>query len=136
MLKMVVMKLIGAQDRRRAGDVERQDREIHGRAGLARCRERRIDRPAAADAVAPAGPRRRATGSAARRRSGSSQKEMLFMRGKAMSGAPIINGTNQLAKPPISGGHDHEEDHDQRVAVVNTLNMCLPASSAASPSTP
>jgi hypothetical protein len=27
---------------------------------------------------------------------GSSQNEMLFMRGKAMSGAPIISGTNQL----------------------------------------
>ena len=35
---------------------------------------------------------------------GSSQKEMLFMRGKAMSGAPIINGTIQLPKPPIIAG--------------------------------
>ena len=26
---------------------------------------------------------------------------MLFIRGKAMSGAPIIKGTNQLPKPPI-----------------------------------
>ena len=34
----------------------------------------------------------------------SSQKEMLFMRGKAISGAPIISGTNQLPKPPISAG--------------------------------
>ena len=29
---------------------------------------------------------------------------MLFMRGKAMSGAPIISGTNQLPKPPIIAG--------------------------------
>ena len=29
---------------------------------------------------------------------------MLFMRGKAMSGAPIIRGTNQLPKPPINAG--------------------------------
>ena len=35
---------------------------------------------------------------------GSSQKEMLFRRGKAMSGAPIINGTIQLPKPPIIAG--------------------------------
>ena len=35
---------------------------------------------------------------------GSSQKLMLFMRGNAMSGAPIINGTNQLPKPPIRPG--------------------------------
>ena len=35
---------------------------------------------------------------------GSSQNEMLFMRGNAMSGAPIMIGTIQLAKPPISAG--------------------------------
>ena len=35
---------------------------------------------------------------------GSSQKLMLFMRGNAMSGAPIISGTNQLPNPPISAG--------------------------------
>jgi hypothetical protein len=35
---------------------------------------------------------------------GSSQNEMLFMRGNAMSGAPIMSGTNQLPKPPISAG--------------------------------
>ena len=34
----------------------------------------------------------------------SSQKLMLFIRGKAMSGAPIISGTNQLPKPPIIAG--------------------------------
>jgi hypothetical protein len=44
-----------------------------------------------------------------------SQKLMLFMRGNAMSGAPIISGTNQLPKPPISAGHDDEEHHDQAV---------------------
>ncbi len=35
---------------------------------------------------------------------GSSQNEMLFMRGNAMSGAPIMIGTIQLAKPPMSAG--------------------------------
>ena len=35
---------------------------------------------------------------------GNSQKEMLFMRGNAMSGAPIINGTIQLPNPPIIAG--------------------------------
>ena len=34
----------------------------------------------------------------------SSQKLMLFSRGNAMSGAPIISGMNQLPKPPISAG--------------------------------
>jgi hypothetical protein len=35
---------------------------------------------------------------------GSSQNEILFNLGKAISGAPIINGTNQLPKPPIITG--------------------------------
>ena len=35
---------------------------------------------------------------------GRSQNEMLFMRGNAMSGAPIISGTSQLPKPPIIAG--------------------------------
>lgn len=35
---------------------------------------------------------------------GSSQKLMLFIRGNAMSGAPIINGINQFPKPPIMIG--------------------------------
>ena len=29
---------------------------------------------------------------------------MLFMRGKAISGAPIMSGTIQLPKPPIIAG--------------------------------
>ncbi len=61
---------------------------------------------------------------------------MLFMRGNAMSGAPIISGTIQLAKPPISAGMTMKKIITRACAEVNTLNICLPASSAASPSTP
>jgi hypothetical protein len=35
---------------------------------------------------------------------GSSQNLMLFIRGKAISGAPSIRGTSQLPKPPIIMG--------------------------------
>lgn len=35
---------------------------------------------------------------------GRSQNLMLFIRGKAISGAPIISGTNQLPNPPIMIG--------------------------------
>ncbi len=35
---------------------------------------------------------------------GNSQNEMLFKRGNAMSGAPIISGIIQLPKPPIIAG--------------------------------
>ena len=52
---------------------------------------------------------------------------MLFMRGKAMSGAPIMIGTNQFAKPPISAGITMKKIMTRPCAVVNTLYMCLPA---------
>ena len=67
---------------------------------------------------------------------GRSQKEMLFMRGNAMSGAPIISGTIQLAKPPIMAGMTMKKIMTRACTEVNTLNICLPASRAASPSTP
>jgi hypothetical protein len=35
---------------------------------------------------------------------GNSQNLILFMRGKAMSGAPIISGTSQFPNPPIKIG--------------------------------
>lgn len=43
---------------------------------------------------------------ASRRRNdgGRSQKLILFIRGNAMSGAPIINGTSQFPNPPIIMG--------------------------------
>ena len=34
---------------------------------------------------------------------GRSQKLQLFKRGRAMSGAPIISGTIQFAKPTVAG---------------------------------
>ena len=52
---------------------------------------------------------------------GSSQNEMLFMRGKAMSGAPIISGTNQLPNPPISAGMTMKKIISSPWAVTNTL---------------
>lgn len=38
------------------------------------------------------------------REGGNNQNLMLFIRGKAISGAPIINGTNQFPNPPIMIG--------------------------------
>ena len=46
----------------------------------------------------------RADESRSRSDGGRSQKEMLFLRGNAISGAPIIRGTNQLPNPPIRIG--------------------------------
>lgn len=39
-----------------------------------------------------------------RKEGGRSQKLILFIRGKAISGAPIIRGTSQFPKPPIITG--------------------------------
>jgi hypothetical protein len=52
----------------------------------------------------------------------SSQNEMLFMRGKAMSGAPIISGTIQLPKPPISAGMTTKNTMIRPCAVTNTFH--------------
>ena len=52
-----------------------------------------------------------------------SQNEMLFMRGKAMSGAPIISGTNQLPKPPIIAGMTMKNTMIRPCAVISTFHM-------------
>ena len=52
---------------------------------------------------------------------GSSQNEMLFMRGNAMSGAPIISGTSQLPKPPIIAGMIMKNTMIRPWPVTNTL---------------
>ena len=43
------------------------------------------------------------------------------MRGKAMSGAPIISGTNQLPKPPIIAGITMKKIMIRPCEVTNTL---------------
>ena len=58
---------------------------------------------------------------------------MLFMRGNAMSGAPIISGTNQLPKPPISAGITMKKIMMTPCAVMKTLYMFLAASIDPSP---
>lgn len=52
---------------------------------------------------------------------GSSQKLMLFMRGKAMSGAPIISGTSQFPNPPIMIGITMKKIITKAWAVTITL---------------
>ncbi len=54
----------------------------------------------------------------------SSQNEMLFIRGKAMSGEPIISGTNQLPKPPIRAGMTTKNTMIRPWAVMTTFHSC------------
>lgn len=56
-----------------------------------------------------------------RKDGGRSQKLMLFIRGKAMSGAPIIRGINQLPKPPIIIGITIKKIITKACAVTITL---------------
>jgi hypothetical protein len=51
----------------------------------------------------------------------SSQNEILFMRGNAMSGAPIMIGTNQLPKPPIIAGMTMKNTMIRPCAVISTF---------------
>ena len=52
---------------------------------------------------------------------GSSQNEMLFIRGNAISGAPIMIGTNQLPNPPINPGMTTKKTMIRPCAVVKTF---------------
>lgn len=56
-----------------------------------------------------------------RKDGGRSQKLMLFIRGNAMSGAPIINGTSQFPKPPIMMGMTMKKIITKAWAVTMTL---------------
>jgi len=52
---------------------------------------------------------------------GNNQKLKLFKRGNAISGAPIINGTNQLPKPPTKAGITIKKIIINACAVTTTL---------------
>ena len=73
---------------------------------------------------APRSPSTNSEMSSSEKDAGSSQNEMLFMRGNAMSGAPIISGTIQLPKPPIIAGMTMKKIMISPCAVVNTLKVC------------
>lgn len=52
---------------------------------------------------------------------GMSQNLRLFIRGKAISGAPSINGTNQFPNPPIHTGITMKKIIKNACAVTRTL---------------
>lgn len=52
---------------------------------------------------------------------GSNQKLMLFIRGKAISGDPIIKGTSQFPNPPIMMGITMKKIITKAWAVTSTL---------------
>jgi hypothetical protein len=122
-----------AQDRGRTGQVQREDRQIDSHIGMPlNVGERRINRPA-----------RTGTGRETQQMQNQnlannisdgtiSQKEMLLRRGKAMSGAPIMMGRNQLPKPPISPGMTTKKTMMRPCAVMNTFH-CWPSATTCMP---
>ena len=71
----------------------------------------------------PGGPSTNIDNSSRMKATGSSQNEMLFMRGNAMSGAPMCRGTNQLPKPPIIAGITMKNTMMRPWPVTNTLKV-------------
>ena len=69
----------------------------------------------------PVPPETNADPSSSRKAGTSSQKLMLFMRGNAMSGAPIISGTNQFPNPPIIAGISVKKIMISAWAVISTF---------------
>lgn len=59
--------------------------------------------------------------SSSRKDGGRSQKLILFMRGNAMSGAPIMSGTSQFPNPPIMMGMTMKKIITKAWAVTITL---------------
>lgn len=59
--------------------------------------------------------------SSSKKEGGSSQKLMLFIRGNAMSGAPIMRGMSQFPKPPIIIGITIKKIITKACAVTITL---------------
>lgn len=59
--------------------------------------------------------------SKSKKEGGRSQKLILFIRGKAMSGAPIIRGISQFPKPPIIIGITIKKIITKACAVTITL---------------
>ena len=105
MLKMVVMKLIAPRiDDAPARCSERMTKSIAG-PGVPTFDENGgyMTQPPPKPFM-PGEPSMKAEMISRENEAGSSQNEMLFMRGNAMSGAPIMIGMNQLPKPPISAG--------------------------------
>ena len=80
-----------------------------------------------------AGPSTNIDMSSSANEAGSSQNEMLFMRGKAMSGAPIISGTNQLPKPPIIAGITMKNTMMRPWPVTNALKHVAVGEDTAGP---
>ena len=134
MLKIVVMKLIAPRiEEAPARCSDRMTKSIAGPGVPAVDENGGYSTQPPPNPCMPGEPSTNIEVSSSRNEAGSSQNEILFMRGNAMSGAPIISGTNQLPNPPISAGMTRKKIMMTPWAVMNTLYMFLAASIEPSP---
>ncbi len=105
----------GAENRRGAGEMDRQDDEIHRRAGMAVGRQRRIDRPAGSGAVGAglALDEHRGQQQGERRRQ-QPERDVVHARERHVRRADHQRH-HPIAEAADHRRHDHEEDHDQPV---------------------
>ena len=121
MLKIVVMKLMAPRiDEAPARWIDRMAKSTAGPGWPEVDSGAYSVQPVPAPMV-PGSPSTKVEMSSSAKEAGSSQNEMLFMRGNAMSGAPIISGTNQLPKPPIIAGITMKKIMIRPCEVANTL---------------
>src|ERR1700692_4047590 len=121
MLKMVVMKLMAPRiDEAPARWIDRMAKSTAG-PGWPEVDSGAYSVQPAPTPLAPGSPSMNDEISSSAKATGNSQNEMLFMRGNAMSGAPIIKGTNQLPNPPIIAGITMKKIMIRPCEVTNTL---------------
>src|ERR1700681_1570319 len=121
MLKIVVMKLMAPRiDEAPARWIDRMAKSTAG-PGWPEVDSGAYSVQPAPTPLAPGSPSTNVEINSSVKDAGSSQNEMLFMRGNAMSGAPIISGTNQLPKPPIIAGITMKKIMIRPCEVTNTL---------------
>ncbi len=101
-----------AQDRRRAGDVQRQDRVVHRRTALGR--QRRVDRPAAAHAGTVLALDEHRDDEQQQRRREQPERDVVHAR-EGHVGRADHQRHEPLPEPADHRRHHHEEDHDQAV---------------------
>ena len=103
----------GAEDRRCAGEMQRENGEVDGGAGMAGGRQRRVDRPSGSDAGC--------TGLALHEQRDDQQREgrrqqperdVVHARERHVR-RPDHQRHHPIAETADHRGHDHEEDHDQ-----------------------
>src|SRR5580693_7540101 len=121
MLKMVVMKLIAPRiEEAPARWIDRMAKSTAG-PGWPEVDSGAYNVQPVPTPLAPGSPSTKVEIRSSAKDAGNSQNEILFMRGNAMSGAPIISGTNQLPKPPIIAGITMKKIMIRPCEVTNTL---------------